>query len=71
MRTVGVGLALFVVGLAFIAVDVAPFFDGVHNSPLWMNLACLLAPIGFVLALWSGLRSGRNAQRQALRDLDA
>jgi uncharacterized membrane protein YhdT len=70
MRMVGVGLVLFVVGLVFIAIDVLPFFDGAHNSPLWLNLGCLAAPIGFAIAVWTGLRDGRTAQRQALRDLD-
>lgn len=66
-RLVRVGLLLFVIGLGFIAVDVLPFFDDVHNRPLWLNLACLLAPAGFALALWAGLRSGRAEQRAAAR----
>jgi uncharacterized membrane protein YhdT len=71
MRMVRVGLVLFVVGLVFIAVDVLPFFVGDHNSPLWLNLACLAAPIGFAIAIWSALSRGRAAQREALRELDA
>lgn len=62
-----VGLAVFVLGLGFIAADVLPFFDGGHNRPLWLNLACLLAPLGFAIALWSGLRVGREDQRAAAR----
>jgi hypothetical protein len=65
-RAVRAGLALFVVGLVFIAVDVVPFFFGDHNRPLWLNLACLLAPFGFLLAIGSALRAGRRAQRAAL-----
>jgi uncharacterized membrane protein YhdT len=71
MRMVRVGLLLFVVGLIFIAIDVFPFFVGDHNSPLWLNLACLAAPIGFAIAIWSALSNGREDQRQAVRDLEA
>jgi hypothetical protein len=70
VRTVRIGIGLFAVGLIFIAVDVIPFFDGDHNRPLWLNLACLAAPTGFALAVWGGLRPGRAEQRAALRDLD-
>jgi hypothetical protein len=67
-RTVRVGLAMFAVGLVFIAIDVLPFFDGVRNRPLWLNLACLLAPAGFAVAVWSALRTGRAEQRAALAE---
>ncbi|MBN9621180.1 MAG: hypothetical protein J0H43_15860 [Actinobacteria bacterium] len=63
------GAALFVLGLVFIAVDVLPFFAGDHNTPLWLNLACLLAPLGFAIAVGSALRGGRAEQRAALREL--
>jgi uncharacterized membrane protein YhdT len=71
MRTVRVGLILFVVGLVFIVIDVLPFFVGDHNSPLWLNLACLAAPIGFAIAVWAAIHHGREDQRAALRDLEA
>ena len=64
-RAVRVGIALFVLGLVFVAVDVLPFFFDHHNTPLWLNLACLLAPIGFGIAVWSGLAAGRAEQRAA------
>jgi uncharacterized membrane protein YhdT len=64
------GLVLFVLGVGFILADVTPFFVDEHNRPLWLNLACLLAPLGFALAVWSGLRAGRADQRAALRELD-
>ena len=65
-RAVRVGIALFVLGLVFVAIDVLPFFFDDHNTPLWLNLACLLAPIGFGTAIWSGLAAGRAEQRAAL-----
>lgn len=68
-RGVRVGVVLFVLGLGFIAADVLPFFADDHNRPLWLNLAFLLAPIGFATAVWAGLRAGRAEQREALREL--
>jgi O-antigen/teichoic acid export membrane protein len=69
-RTVRVGLALFALGLLAIAVDVLPFFFGEHNTSLWLNLSCLLAPAGFAVVVTSVFRTGRRSQRQALADLD-
>ena len=66
-RAVRVGLVLFVLGLIFVIIDVTPFFFDHHNTPLWLNLACLLAPAGFGIAVWSGLASGRSDQRAAAR----
>jgi uncharacterized membrane protein YhdT len=66
---VRLGLALIAAGLIFIAIDVLPFFAGDGETPLWLNLACLLAPLGFAVAVWSALRAGRNEQRAALREL--
>lgn len=67
---VRLGLTLFAVGLVFVAADVVPFLFGDSDTPLWVNLGCLLAPIGFALAIWSGLRHGRDEQRAALHALD-
>ena len=61
------GLASFVLGLAFAAVTVLPFFLGGHDRPLWLNLGCLLAPLGLVLAVTGAFRTGRADQRAALR----
>jgi uncharacterized membrane protein YhdT len=66
---VRVGVVVFAVGLVFIAFDVVPFFFGDHNRPLWLNLACLLAPLGFAIAVGSAVRRGRQAQRDVLREL--
>jgi uncharacterized membrane protein YhdT len=68
-RTVRAGVLLFVLGLGFIAVDVLPFFAGDEDRPLWLNLACLLAPLGFAVVFWSAYRRGRDEQRAALREL--
>ncbi|HJQ43643.1 MAG TPA: hypothetical protein VJ831_11200 [Jatrophihabitantaceae bacterium] len=68
-RGVIVGLVLFVAGLIFIAIDVVPFFLGDRDRPLWLNLACLLAPVGFTIAVGTGLRAGRDEQRAVVRKL--
>lgn len=67
--TVRLGLALFVLGLGFIAADVLPFFASDTNRPLWLNLACLLAPLGFAIAVGSALRRGRREQRRIAQQI--
>ena len=64
-----IGSLLFAVGLVFVAVDVLPFFAGGRDTPLWLNLACLLAPLGFAITVGSALRGGRAEQRAALAEL--
>jgi hypothetical protein len=66
-RAVRVAIALFAIGLAFISTDVMLFFFNDHNTPLWLNLACLLAPLGFAIAIGSALSSGRSEARAAAR----
>lgn len=67
-RSVRLGFALFVLGLLFVAVTVLPFlFDGDSDRPLWLNLGCLLAPAGLVLAVTGAVRAGRADQRAAAR----
>jgi cyanate permease len=68
-RVIRVGLVLFVLGLAFVAVDIGLFWANDHNTPLWLNLCCLAAPAGFLIAVWTGLRQGRAEQRAALAAL--
>jgi uncharacterized membrane protein YhdT len=60
---------LFAAGLVFVAVDVVPFFFGDHNRPLWLNLACLLAPLGFAVAIGGTLQRARREQRSILREV--
>lgn len=69
-RGVQVGLGLGALGILFILVDVLPFFAGQDDRPLWLNLACLLLPIGLTVAVWSALARGRREQKSALRALE-
>jgi peptidoglycan/LPS O-acetylase OafA/YrhL len=62
---VPVGFALFAVGLVFLILTVVPFFFGDHNRPVWVNLGCMLAPLGFVVAVVGAIRNGRADQRAA------
>lgn len=66
-RMVQVGVVLFAVGIVVILITVVPFFTGAHNRPLWLNLLCLLAPLGFVLAVGGVVRGGRDEQREVTR----
>ncbi|MCW2541047.1 MAG: hypothetical protein JWN95_2772 [Frankiales bacterium] len=63
---VRVGAAFFVIGLLFLIATVVPFFFGEHNRALWLNLGCLLAPLGFAMIVVAAVRAGRADQRAAL-----
>lgn len=69
-RGVRVGLVLVALGVLFVLVDVLPFFTGAHDRPLWLNLACLLLPLGLVVAVWSALADGRREQQAAYREVE-
>lgn len=64
--SVRLGFALFAVGLLFAAATVLPFFFGEHNRSLWLNLGCMLAPLGLIMAVTGAVRAGRADQRAAL-----
>ena len=70
-RSVRLGFALFALGLVFLVIAVVPFFFGDHNRPLWLNLGCMLAPLGFVVAVVGALRAGRAEQRAAANQLES
>lgn len=69
-RGVQIGLALCALGIVFILVDVLPFFFGANDRPLWLNLACLLLPLGLVVGIWSALARGRREQKAVARALE-
>ncbi|MCW2522530.1 MAG: hypothetical protein JWO63_865 [Frankiales bacterium] len=68
---VRLGFALFAVGLVFLILTVIPFFFDDHNRSLWLNLGCMLAPLGFVVAVIGVIRAGRAEQRAAWQAVNA
>ncbi|MGI8881897.1 MAG: hypothetical protein ACR2KJ_15600 [Jatrophihabitans sp.] len=63
------GVALFAVGLVTIVITLIQFGLGDHNRPLAQNLLCVLAPVGLALAVYAAVRDGRQAQRDAAREI--
>lgn len=53
-------MILFAVGLVAITVYLALFASGIEELPLWLNLLCLLAPVGFGLGLLGVFLENRN-----------
>ncbi len=67
-----IGMALFALGVVAIAMDLVLFASGSRDLPLWLNLLCLLAPIGLGVGLYGVFRDARSsgrrsAQRRAAR----
>lgn len=56
---------LFAVGVVFTLLTFGPFFFGVDERPLLLNLGALLAPVGLGLALFGLVRQARSSQRAA------
>jgi uncharacterized membrane protein YhdT len=56
-----IGMIIFGLGLLAIAADVVLFASGRHDLPLWINLACMLAPVGFGLGLIGVFTESRRA----------
>ncbi len=59
------GAALFTLGVAAIVVTFVAYAAGAHDRPVWQNLMCMLAPLGFALAVWGLVRAGRDEARSA------
>lgn len=60
------GIGLFVIGLLVVLVTVVPFLFGAHKRPLWLDLACLTAPVGLALTLAGLCRGTRDVRRRGL-----
>jgi hypothetical protein len=65
-----IGLLLFAVGLLAVLVIMVLFATGSQDLPLWLNLAAMLAPVGFGVGLFGVFLEGRSrvvsARRRAL-----
>lgn len=56
-------MVLFAIGLVAITADLVLFASGVTELPLWLNLLCLLAPVGFGLGLLAVFLENKNRPR--------
>lgn len=56
-------MVLFAIGLVAITADLVLFASGMTELPLWLNLLCLLAPVGFGLGLLGVFLENRNRKR--------
>ncbi len=56
-----IGMVLFAIGLVAIIADLILFATGSADLPLWLNMLCLLAPLGFGLGLLGVVRETRRA----------
>jgi uncharacterized membrane protein YidH (DUF202 family) len=68
--SVSAGFAVFGIGLLFLLATLLPYFFGSDNRPLWLNLGCLLVPVGVAIAVAGAIRAGRAEQRAALRQAE-
>ena len=67
-RLVLVGAAVFGIGLVAVLAVVLPFFFGVENRPLPLNLAAgVLPPLGLLIALVGLVRGSRATPRRVQR----
>ena len=58
------GAVVFVIGLVAVLLVVLPFFFGVEDRPLPLNLAAgVLPPLGLLLALVGMVREARSVTR--------
>jgi ABC-type multidrug transport system permease subunit len=58
------GVVCFALGLIAVAVVFGMFAAGAHDLPLWLNLAAMLSPVGFGLALIGLFRQARRSGRR-------
>lgn len=59
-RLLPTAVALFTVGLLGILTVFVLFATGHHDLPLWLNLVCLLAPVGFAVGVAGAVMQARR-----------
>ena len=59
-----IGMALFAVGVIAVAADLILFLSGSRDLPLWLNLLCLLAPVGLGVGLVGTFVEARASSRE-------
>ncbi len=52
-------MVLFAIGLLAIVADLVLFASGSRNLPVWLNVTCMLAPVGLGVGLVGVLREAR------------
>lgn len=61
-------MVLFAVGLLAILADLVLFVAGSRNLPVWLNVTCMMAPVGLGVGLVGVLREARaNGRARATR----
>lgn len=65
------GVVVFALGLLAVAAIFTMFATGAHDLPLWLNIAAMLAPVGFGLALLGLFRQARESGRRRAGALSA
>lgn len=58
------GVVVFALGLVAVVVVFTLFATGAHDLPVWLNLAAMMAPVGFGLALLGLFRQARRSSRR-------
>jgi len=58
-------MVLFAIGALAILADLILFASGNRNLPLWLNLTCMLAPVGLGIGLVGTLVDARASARRA------
>lgn len=56
-------MTLFAIGLVAIVADLVLFVAGSRNLPVWLNVTCMLAPVGLGIGLIGVLREARSDGR--------
>ena len=64
------GVLMFAVGVAAIGATFLAYATGAHDRPVWQNLLCMLAPLGFGLSVWGLVRAGKAEARAAESRID-
>lgn len=56
-------MVLFALGLLAILTDLVLFATGSRNLPVWLNVACMLAPVGLGVGLIGVVKEARAGGR--------
>ncbi|GAA2790134.1 hypothetical protein GCM10010452_18140 [Crossiella cryophila] len=60
IKLIPVAIVVFAIGLLAVVSTFGLFASGRTELPLWLNLACLLLPIGLALGVFAVFRQSRK-----------